>query len=97
MRKVENLIPAAALAIGLTATGAGFAVTAFEAKDTYSSGQQFISEALSVENNSQNLNKKEQNLLNNGEILVFAALGTAASGAISVASYSTLKRNQFYS
>ena len=81
--------------LGLAATIAGIGATIVEAGQTIDLGKRIIPQIVNVDNvinTDKNLNQEEQQLLNNGELLIFTALGSAALGAITLASASSLSK-----
>ncbi len=88
-------VAVATAGLGLAATIAGAGATIVEAGQTIDLGKKIIPQIINVDNvvnTDKNLNQEKQQLLNNGEIVVFTALGSAALGAITIASASSLLR-----
>ena len=83
--------------LGLAATIAGVGATIAEASQTIDLGKKVIPEIIDVNNTAitdKTLSQEKQKLLNNGELLIFTALGSAALGAVTLAGTSTLLRNR---
>ena len=84
-----------AAGLGLAATIAGVGATIVEAGQTIDLGKKILPQVVdvgNVVNIDKNLNQEEQQLLKSGEMVIFTALGSAALGAITIASASSLSK-----
>ena len=98
--EIGNIVHGVAITVaglGLAATIAGVGATITEASQTIDLGKKVIPEIIDVNHTAitdKTLSQEKQQLLNNGELLIFTALGSAALGAVTLAGTSTLLKNR---